>query len=621
MNINILISLRNLLRQKRRNILLGIGIGFGMMILVMANSFTHGISDILFNKIIVYMAGHIQVTSTEKGAMRSPVIRDREAFILNVTNSLFGVKNVHESVTTFTRAVGNGKSENVVIVGMDISRADFFDFYKTKVKEGNIFNVTNKAVENPIIMYIDKAKDLNVKVNDVVRVRFNTIYGQTQSARCTVIALLETESSFQSMVTYVELGSLKALMGYQPWETGSLQVILNHPQSAIMQADMLHYNMTPLPAVINGKFGRAGASSDGSLMALKTNAAATALFTSNCVVLSGNIAGLTNLYTVAVSAELARRLGLQIGAVMPFTYQKRFGGTFTSNFTVALIVDPKGLFPADTVFTGELTYYDFYYRNKPLNTKLPEIFTPLNYMGIPENGKPRPPMGMSAPVTLAAPLNIRTNIVFRTAESFTNTSVLFPALTREYKLLARTSTTEEQQKKSQTERKMRYKGSTLDITTMYETASQIISLQQALDLITIIAVLILFFIILIGVINTLRMTVRERTREIGTLRAIGMQKTQVRNTFILETFFLGLFASIAGIIMSFVMMGLLSLITIQNSGPLSIMLVDNHLYFKPSFGSILGNLILILVITVFTAYFPSKRAARLSAADALRHYE
>lgn len=45
------LSLRNLFRQKRRNLLLGIGISFGMMILVVANSFSHGLVDVLINDI------------------------------------------------------------------------------------------------------------------------------------------------------------------------------------------------------------------------------------------------------------------------------------------------------------------------------------------------------------------------------------------------------------------------------------------------------------------------------------------------------------------------------------------------------------------------------------------
>lgn len=43
------LSLRNLLRQKRRNIMLGVAIGIGVAILTMAGSFSRGISDIMFN--------------------------------------------------------------------------------------------------------------------------------------------------------------------------------------------------------------------------------------------------------------------------------------------------------------------------------------------------------------------------------------------------------------------------------------------------------------------------------------------------------------------------------------------------------------------------------------------
>jgi ABC-type antimicrobial peptide transport system permease subunit len=77
----------------------------------------------------------------------------------------------------------------------------------------------------------------------------------------------------------------------------------------------------------------------------------------------------------------------------------------------------------------------------------------------------------------------------------------------------------------------------------------VVQLEGALNLITLIAVLVLFFIILIGVVNTLRMTIRERTREIGTNRAIGMQAYDVRNTFLFETFFLAFFACITGILL------------------------------------------------------------------------
>jgi putative ABC transport system permease protein len=157
---------------------------------------------------------------------------------------------------------------------------------------------------------------------------------------------------------------------------------------------------------------------------------------------------------------------------------------------------------------------------------------------------------------------------------------------------------------------------------MYETASDILKLEIVLNIITFYAVMILFFIILIGVVNSLRMTIRERTREIGTVRAIGMQKRDVRNIFLLETMFMALFASFAGTALSFVVMWLLSLFTFNvQDNPLGMLLVKGHLHFAPTAGMIFFFNFLIPVIAVVTAYFPARRASNLSAVEALRHYE
>jgi len=156
---------------------------------------------------------------------------------------------------------------------------------------------------------------------------------------------------------------------------------------------------------------------------------------------------------------------------------------------------------------------------------------------------------------------------------------------------------------------------------MYESASQVLELESALNLITLIAVLILFFIILIGVINTLRMTIRERTREIGTMRAIGVQRGDVRNIFLLETFQLALFSALAGLVLAFLAMAILGAFRIETQSVLGIFLSKKKLYFLPYATDILRNIAMILVISTATAYFPARRAAKLDAAEALRHYE
>jgi ABC-type antimicrobial peptide transport system permease subunit len=82
------------------------------------------------------------------------------------------------------------------------------------------------------------------------------------------------------------------------------------------------------------------------------------------------------------------------------------------------------------------------------------------------------------------------------------------------------------------------------------------------------------------------------------------------------------FASIAGLILSFAAMYGLSKLTLDMSeSPFGMLLINNHLYFLPTFTSILTNIALILAIAVGTAYFPAKRAANLTPAKALGHYE
>lgn len=572
------ISLRNLLRQKRRNILLGTGIAFGMMILVIANSFSHGISDLLFNKIIVYMAGHTQVIVNEKGRRQSTIIRDQARFEMIISNNVKNLVEIRESIATFGRAIGNGKSDNMVIVGIPVT-GEAISYYSDRVKTGDIAKFTNGSVENPTIISEDKAKDLNVKYLDTVNMRFTTVNGQSQTARLTVIAITKSEGMFQGFVSYLPLPAAKKLLGYRPWETGGLQLILKNPkQTAILTANKLHDALTPEVASVYGNFSVGGSAIGGALFGVATNQAAFAKLTNEVKLVSFDKAIFSNAESVLAPESAAKKLGLRAGSTVALTYTNRFEKiAVTRSFKVAGIYQPKDEAFGSAFLANENGLYEFYFKDLPLAGK--------NEIAIATN------------------------------------SAMHGLLAKEWLLMRRSTSAEDMQKKRQDLSKIKWQGASLDVVTMYEVANQVVQLEGVLNLITLIAVLVLFFIILIGVVNTLRMTIRERTREIGTNRAIGMQAVDVRNTFLYETFFLAFFASIAGIILSIIGTGLLSLIKIVSDSPLTMLLVNNHLYFKLNFPAIFQNLVLIMLITLITAWFPSSRAAKMSAASALRHYE
>ncbi|MBN2143700.1 MAG: hypothetical protein JW774_03655, partial [Candidatus Aureabacteria bacterium] len=113
------ISLRNLFRQKRRNLLLGMAISIGVMILIVASSFSHGISDTIFNRVVRYVAGQIGVTFNEKSSLFCQIFRDRERMMDLIGGYSKDIIHLEESVGVFCRAVGNKKAESVVVVGVD----------------------------------------------------------------------------------------------------------------------------------------------------------------------------------------------------------------------------------------------------------------------------------------------------------------------------------------------------------------------------------------------------------------------------------------------------------------------------------------------------------------------
>jgi ABC-type antimicrobial peptide transport system permease subunit len=129
-------------------------------------------------------------------------------------------------------------------------------------------------------------------------------------------------------------------------------------------------------------------------------------------------------------------------------------------------------------------------------------------------------------------------------------------------------------------------------------------------------------VVLIGVVNTMRMSIRERTREIGTNRAIGMQAGDVRAVFVMEVVILAFAACAVGIAAAYGLMALLSSITIDlRDNPFSMFFVNKHLYFFPTAGAIAANYLVIVAAAFIISFLTARRAARLRVADALRHYE
>jgi len=579
------ISLRNLWRQKRRNILLGIGIAFGMCILIVANAFSHGLSDILLNKIIKWMTGHILVTVREKDVKEWELIRDQARFQQIIQERIAGEKDIYEGVATETsigghshsvRALGNGRAEMIVVVGIELEET----FYQeVETLSGNIEEMMNPNLENPILLYDTMAEKLNVQLHDTIHVRFTTVYGQIQSARFTIVAILKSTNPFMSFAAFTSLPTLKPLMGLKPYETGSFSVVmknLEEPKYVLEQANRLHEALQPNAAGYTGVAAARGVEQTAQVLAVPAEPAVQKEFAALLRIKAGSLeATLADAQAALLSQPLADKLGVRVGDQITSTYTTKFEGEFPPrDYRVGAIFEPTEVVTGDMLFLHAEQFYATCFPSPP---KYP------------------------AEVARQSPL--------------------FPLLLKEWMLLERSPDQKAWEKKYRALEDKKWRGRIVDVQTMYELASDVLQLEQVLDVVTLVAVFVLFFIILIGVVNTLRMTIRERTREIGTVRAIGMQRGDVRWSFVTEVLLLAFFASLAGVIFAFIAMALLRLPKFESESMFTMFLLNKHLHFVPTLFDLVKNLVIILTITFVTAFFPAHRAAKLSVAEALRHYE
>jgi putative ABC transport system permease protein len=160
---------------------------------------------------------------------------------------------------------------------------------------------------------------------------------------------------------------------------------------------------------------------------------------------------------------------------------------------------------------------------------------------------------------------------------------------------------------------VRYRVYTLD-----DILSQVQQIVSVLNTVSTVILLVLFTIIMVGIVNTFRMIMFERIREIGTMRAVGMRREGIRNLFLLEALFLALGGACAGMVGAGAVMGIASLFDFGVASPAAILMKNGHLSFRVPASQALFNLVLIAALTTLAAYFPARGAARMAPAEALR---
>jgi putative ABC transport system permease protein len=112
---------------------------------------------------------------------------------------------------------------------------------------------------------------------------------------------------------------------------------------------------------------------------------------------------------------------------------------------------------------------------------------------------------------------------------------------------------------------------------------------------------------LVGIVNTLMLSVFERTQELGLLRAVGMKRRQVRTMIRSEAVTIALFGAIVGVVLG-TGLGVAFASSLKQQGITEIGI---------PYASLVGFLVLAAVLGLVAASWPARRAARLDVLGAI----
>ncbi|BBA36098.1 hypothetical protein sS8_4168 [Methylocaldum marinum] len=160
-------------------------------------------------------------------------------------------------------------------------------------------------------------------------------------------------------------------------------------------------------------------------------------------------------------------------------------------------------------------------------------------------------------------------------------------------------------------------GLKLEIKTWNELSTFYTKVKQMFDVIFLFTFLIVFTIVVMSVINTVSMAIMERTREIGTLRALGFKRRGIVGLFAAESMLLGILGSVLGLILTLITWSGIAFLKPTWIPPQITRRVPLEVYLVPDY--MLYSILLLIVLSLVAASLPARTAARMQIVGALGH--
>ncbi len=214
-------ALRNLSRNKKRNVILGIAVAFGFFVVTAVDGLTSGAVSNLEEQITQMLGGTVIVAGYEKSTQLDeesgrllgmdvvPIIRDHD-YLINKVNEL-GVdyKYISHYTSSTGQIVFNGKKILTQTFGRDFENDKNF-LESLQIVDGNIEDLKKP---NTILIGENAAKNLKVEIGDAILYVTNTIYGQNEVGEFTVVAINKDSNFLTGIMSYTDIETLNKLVG------------------------------------------------------------------------------------------------------------------------------------------------------------------------------------------------------------------------------------------------------------------------------------------------------------------------------------------------------------------------------------------------------------------------
>jgi len=159
-------------------------------------------------------------------------------------------------------------------------------------------------------------------------------------------------------------------------------------------------------------------------------------------------------------------------------------------------------------------------------------------------------------------------------------------------------------------------GSGFQTTSLTDTLTEIDNIFRFFNIILIGLGSIGMFVAILGMFNTMTISLLERTREIGLMIALGARERDISRLFIYEAVLISFAGAVIGIVLATIA-GLVVNLYI-NAGAHSRGVTDTLNLFAYPWWLLLGTVVATIVVGLLVAYVPARRAKSINPIDALR---